>query len=85
MNNFNEGISVTTTQSPENVSDCEEESKYCEKINLQIESMKITYQFKESQPLSNKKKKGEPLSPMFKNQAKMAKMHPYRNLIFNPS
>ena len=82
MNNFNEGISVTTTQSPENVSDCEEESKYCEKLNLKMESMKITCQLKESKPLSNK---GEPLSPMFKNQAKMAKIHPYRNLIFNPS
>ena len=79
MNNFSEGISVTTTtQSPENVSDNEED----EKINLKMENMKITYQFKESQPLLNK---GEPVSPMVKKQAKMSKMHPYRNLIFNPS
>lgn len=82
MNVFNEGSSMATTQSPENVSDYEEESKFCEKIKLKMESMNITCQLKESKPLSNK---GEPLSPMFKNQAKMAKIHPYRNLIFNPS
>ena len=82
MKVFNEGSSMAPTHSPENVSDCEDESKYCENIKLKMESMNIACQLNESQPLLNK---GETLSPMFKNQAKMAKIHPYRNLIFNPS
>ena len=78
-NNLNERLSTLTTQFPENVSDFEDESKYCQSIKLKMESMKINCQ--ESLQFS---KKSEPLSPMFKNQAKMAKIHPFRNLIFNP-
>lgn len=71
------------TNSPENVSDCEDEFKYTESINLNIERMKASScHIKESQPLSNK---GEVLSPLDKNKAKIEKLHTYKNLIFNPS
>ena len=78
----NDDVSSITTQAPENLSDGEEESKFCENMKLQIEEMKTkSCKIKEFQPLSNK---GQPLSPIYKFQAKMAKIHPFRNLIFNP-
>jgi hypothetical protein len=83
FNGTNEDISSITTQSPENLSDCEEEAKCSEHIKLQMARIKSeSCQMKESQPMSNK---GEPLSPMLKTQAKMAKIHPFRNLIHNPN
>lgn len=79
---INENLSSITTQAPENLSDCEEESKYSENLKLKIEGINSnSCKSKEFQPLSNK---GEPLSPHYKWQAKMAKIHPFRNLIFNP-
>lgn len=81
-NSFHEDISSITTEVPENLSDGEEESKFCENMQFQIEEMKAkSCKIKKFQPLSNK---GEPLSPMYKFQAKMAKIHPFRNLIFSP-
>ena len=78
-NALNEDYEIS--QSPENISDCEEESKFCENMRLKIESMKNIIQFKESQLISHKR---ESFSQIFKNHKQIQKIHPFRNLIFNP-
>lgn len=82
-NTFNEDINSTTTQPPENLSDGDEEAKFYESIKLKIEWIKTeSCKLKRFLPTS---KKIEPLSPFLKSKAKMAQIHPFRNLIFNPN
>lgn len=77
-----EDISSITTQAPENLSDGEEESKFCEKMKLKIEGMKTeSCKLKGSLPILTN---NEPLSSNRKLLSKFAQM-PFRNLIFNPN
>lgn len=82
INVFNEDFISVHNEAPENLPDEEEESKFCENIELNIERMKTeACKLEEFLP---KLSKSIPATPMLKGQAKIAQIHPFRNLIFNP-
>ena len=80
-NSIKEDLSSITN--PENISDGEDESKFCESIKLKIEEMKTeSCTLKEFLPILNKSTHP---SPILKWQSKIVQKHQFRNLIFNPN
>ena len=81
INVINEDFISVHNGAPENLPDEDEESKFCEIIELKIERMKTeSCKLEEFLP---KLSKSVPTTPMLKRQSKITQIHPFRNLIFN--